>query len=177
MSTKHYLLTREETITINDSKVFRTPNAADGFAINRLIERCPPLDTNSLYCNLLQCTHFAETSVLVEQQSEIVGLISGYLIPARTDTLFVWQVAVSDQCRGQGLASQMLENLLERPACARVAHLETTVTASNNASKALFQRLATGLNTELTSSILFDKNQHFRGKHESECLLHIGPFN
>src|SRR3546814_16914023 len=40
---------------------FRNPVAEDAQAIHDLIAACPPLDTNSLYCNLLQCTHFAET--------------------------------------------------------------------------------------------------------------------
>lgn len=115
--------------------------------------------------------------MVAEQGGEIVGFISGYLIPAHPSTLFVWQVAVSDKCRGQGLASQMLRQILQRPLCAEVTTLETTVTTSNNASRSLFQRLATSLNAELTSEILFDSQQHFCGKHESECLLRVGPFN
>ena len=42
---------------------FRMPNAADGPAVSQLIASSPPLDTNSAYCNLLQCTDFAETCV------------------------------------------------------------------------------------------------------------------
>lgn len=152
------------------------PKASDGAAIHRLIAHCPPLDSNSLYCNLLQCTHFADTSVLAEQQGKTAGFISGYLIPTRPDTLFIWQVAVSDSCRGQGLASQMLEQILRRPACDRVTQLETTVTASNSASKALFQRLASRLNAELASEPLFDSQRHFSGEHDTEHLLRIGPF-
>src|SRR3546814_14681168 len=41
---------------------FRNPVAEDAQAIHDLIAACPPLDTNSLYCNLLQCTQFAERS-------------------------------------------------------------------------------------------------------------------
>src|SRR3546814_7090005 len=50
---------------------FRNPVAEDAQAIHDLIAACPPLDTNSLYCNLLQCTHFAETCVLAERDGEI----------------------------------------------------------------------------------------------------------
>ena len=44
----------------------------DGLAVNRLIASCPPLDTNSTYCNFLQCLHFAETSVLAEKDGKVV---------------------------------------------------------------------------------------------------------
>jgi len=125
----------------------------------------------------LQCTHFADTSVLAEQQGQIVGFISGYLMPSQPDTLFIWQVAVSDSCRGQGLASQMLEQILRRPFCAQVTQLETTVTAANEASKALFQRLAAKLNADLASKTLFDSERHFCGEHDTEHLLRIGPFH
>ena len=35
--------------------ILRAPRADDGSAVNELIERCKPLDENSVYCNLLQC--------------------------------------------------------------------------------------------------------------------------
>ena len=38
--------------------VFRQPTAEDGYPLNKLVENSPPLDPNSVYCNLLQCTHF-----------------------------------------------------------------------------------------------------------------------
>ncbi|NOI34143.1 diaminobutyrate acetyltransferase, partial [Vibrio cyclitrophicus] len=40
---------------------FREPKASDGNDIYRLISECPPLDTNSSYCNFLQSTHFSKT--------------------------------------------------------------------------------------------------------------------
>ena len=86
---------------------FRAPKSTDGAQVHQLIENCPPLDTNSMYCNLVQCTHFADTSVAVTLDDEMVGFISGHLIPERPDTLFIWQVAVSKKARGQGLAGRM----------------------------------------------------------------------
>src|SRR5690606_41246864 len=83
----------------------RVPRATDGYALNQLVKRCPPLDTNSVYCNLLQCTDFSATSIAAEHtDGELVGFISGYCPPSRPDTLFIWQVAVDDRMRGQGLA-------------------------------------------------------------------------
>ena len=44
----------------------RKPESTDGYALNSLVERCKPLDTNSVYCNLLQCSDFADTSIAAE---------------------------------------------------------------------------------------------------------------
>ena len=44
----------------------RTPVKDDGFRLHQLVAECPPLDPNSIYCNLLQCSHFAETGVAAD---------------------------------------------------------------------------------------------------------------
>lgn len=156
---------------------FRAPVSQDGASVHKLISECPPLDTNSLYCNLLQCSHFSDTSVAVLLEDSLVGFISGYVIPERPDTLFVWQVAVSDKARGQGLAGRMIRHILERPVCEKVRWLETTVTPDNDASWGLFEGVARRLDTKLERSVLFDQQQHFNGSHDSEWLARIGPFN
>jgi len=158
----------------------RPPLPEDGALVHQLIEQCPPLDANSMYCNLLQCTHFAGTSVAAVQENEtqnnLSGFISAYLIPERNNTLFIWQVAVSEQARGLGLAGNMLKQILDRPQCAQVSYLETTITDSNQASWALFKSLAKKLETRLEKSAMFDREKHFAGEHDSEFLARLGPF-
>jgi L-2,4-diaminobutyric acid acetyltransferase len=159
--------------------VLRPPNPNDGASVFRLIGRCPPLDTNSMYCNLLQCTHFAGTSVAAVQtvntNEELVGFISAYQIPEREDTLFIWQVAVDERARGIGLAGNMLKHILDRPQCDRITYLETTITESNKASWSLFRSLAKKLQTTLDRSVMFDRNKHLAGEHDTEYLARIGP--
>lgn len=153
----------------------RAPAAEDGAAVYELIAQCPPLDTNSMYCNLLQCTHFSATSVAAELNDDIVGFISGYIQPDQPDTLFIWQVAVGEKARGQGLAGRMLKDILARTACDEVKFIETTITPDNRASWALFESLAKKLDAELNHSVMFDRQQHFAGQHETEMLVRIGP--
>jgi len=153
----------------------RLPIDTDGKRVFDLVMECPPLDVNSAYCNLLQCTHFAQTSVTATQGHHTVGFISGYIIPERPDTLFIWQVAVAESARGQGLANQMLTHILDRPATTDVRFLETTITESNKASWALFQRFADQQGAPLESNVMFDETQHFQGDHASEMLVRIGP--
>lgn len=154
----------------------KKPDSTTGWQVHQLIQQCPPLDTNSVYCNLLQCSHFANTSVAAWQGEKLVGFISGYIPPEKPNCLFIWQVAVHTVARGQKLASKMLQHILQRPGCESVVYLETTITADNKASWALFESLARSLNTEIETKVFFDKDQHFNGQHDSEHLLRIGPF-
>lgn len=160
-----------------DQPQLRPPVASDGPAVSALIARCPPLDTNSRYCNLLQCSYFADTSIIaVTEAGDTRGFISGYRVPARPDTLFVWQVAVDAAVRGLGLGSRLLMGLLARPALADLRHIETTIGPDNRASWALFERLASRLSAPIRTTTLFESHTHFAGDHPDEILLRIGPF-
>lgn len=157
--------------------IFRTPRAEDGPAVWRLISACPPLEPNSLYCNLLQCTHFAGTCILAEQNGEIVGWISGHRPPEQPGSMFVWQVAVHESMRGQGLGQFMLDALFQLPYVRGAVRLITTVTPSNLASRRMFERFARRHGGELKARLHFKTDVHFGGAHESEELISIGPVN
>jgi len=153
--------------------VLRQPSDRDGQAVHNLISQCPPLDTNSLYCNLLQCTHFADTCVLVEKAGRPVAFLSAYIPPDDPQTLFVWQVAVHHDGRGRGLGKKMLNALLDRPACRDVTRLQTTITRDNKASWGLFESFANNIDAECRDELLFCRKAHFSGAHASEHLLTI----
>lgn len=159
----------------SDMLLFRAPRPEDGAAVTALIERCPPLDTNSAYCNLLQCTHFAETCVVAERDGVVVGWISAYRPPSATDTLFVWQIAVDASARGMGLGGRMLDALIERPAALGATAIATTITADNAASWALFAGFASRHGAALKKAPLFDRERHFAGAHETEWQAMIAP--
>ncbi|GAB4143925.1 MAG: diaminobutyrate acetyltransferase [Sphingomonadales bacterium] len=141
-----------------------------------MIQRCPPLDENSQYCNLLQCLHFSSTSAVAERSGAVVGFVSGYRLPEAPDTLFIWQVAVDPAARGLGLGKRLMLDILARPANAGVRKLHTTVTQDNAASWAMFENLAAALDAPHQRSLLFDRDTHFGGRHDSEYLMAIGPF-
>jgi L-2,4-diaminobutyric acid acetyltransferase len=153
----------------------RPPVATDGPRVTRLIGHCPPLDTNSAYCNLLQCTDFAGTSVIAESEGELLGWISAYRPPSSPECLFVWQVAVSAQARGMGLAGRMLDALLGRPEVAGATALTTTITADNAASWALFEAFARRHGATLTRTPRFEREAHFARAHDTEWQARIAP--
>jgi L-2,4-diaminobutyric acid acetyltransferase len=144
-------------------------------ALHRLVSECTPLDPNSSYCNLLQCSHFQDTSIAAISNGVLLGSVTGYRIPDRQDTLFIWQVAVHPSARGQGLARTMLRKLTERLAKTGVRYIETSITPDNTASWRLFTGFATEQHAEVTRSVMFEQTLHFQGAHETEYVFHIGP--
>lgn len=153
----------------------RKPAVDDGFPIYQLIKRCPPLDLNSAYLYLLQTTHFADTCVLAELDGQVSGFLSGYIKPGTEDTFFLWQVAVGDELRGQGMARQLMDAVLAGEACKGVRYLETTITPDNQASWGLFRAFARDRKAELNNQVMFTSEQ-LGGDHEPEMLVRIGPF-
>ncbi|ASP37580.1 diaminobutyrate acetyltransferase [Bacterioplanes sanyensis] len=165
--------TESPSLSRQDNLTLAKPHSEDGSAVFDLIARCSPLDQNSMYCNLLQCSHFRDTSVVAKSGGTPVGFISGYRIPDRPDTLFVWQVAVDSSARGMGLASRMLRHLIDQ--VGQVEYLHTSITASNEASWRTFQRLARDLDAPMKEDVMFDYDRHFDGRHDTEALVMIGP--
>lgn len=158
--------------------VLRAPKSADGGLLNTLIAKCPPLDRNSCYCNILQCGHFSSTSIVAEDSGgALLGSVTGYRLPDARDVLFIWQVAVHPDVRGTGLAKTMLLTLIDRAQKDGVDHLHTTITSDNRGSWALFRAVAQAMGAALTSGGGFDRQEHFAGEHDSEVLVQIGPFH
>lgn len=155
--------------------LLRKPRDRDGMALNRLIEACPPLDPNSVYCNLLQCSHFAQTSAIAELEGRIMASAVAYPIPDKPSTLFVWQIAVHPDARGRGLAIKLLNEILRRPECAHFTAVETTITTCNQASWQVFRKLAKSLDAAFCYADHFSRDTHFDGQHASEQLITIGP--
>lgn len=155
--------------------VMRCPTAEDGPAISALIAASPPLDPNSAYCNLLQCSDFADTCVIAERDGRVVGWVSGYRPPSHPERIFVWQVAVDASARGEGLGGRMLDVLLARPAVRGATALTTTITADNPASWGLFTAFARRHGASLTRSPRFEREAHFAGAHDTEWQASIAP--
>ncbi len=161
---------------MNPSWIIRPPAPADAPPVHALIARCHPLDRNSLYCNLLQCSHFSETSALAEDRDGVCGFVSGYRVPKDQTVLFVWQVAVDVRMRGRRLARALIEDILTRSE-SPFEKIHTTITKSNQASRAMFHGLAQSLGAAVEEHVLFDRDHHLNGEHDSEYLFVIGPFN
>lgn len=153
--------------------ILRRPDTRDGAKIWSLVRACRPLDENSMYCNLIQCTHFRDTCVLAERNGDVVGWISAHIPPNAPETLFVWQVAVAAEARGEGLGPKMLTALTDRAALRDIRRIETTITDDNAASWRMFEKFGARSGAATSRAVYFDKEKHFDGDHASEYLLRI----
>lgn len=151
----------------------RPPRLSDGAAMWRLTRETGVLDLNSSYQYLLWCRDFSQTSVaaVTDKEEHLLGFITGFLRPDDSNTLMVWQVAVDDAARGHGLASRMLDYLVETTGAQT---LETTVTDDNTASKRLFASLAERHGADHDVTPLFTSDI-YPDDNDTEYLHRIGP--
>ncbi len=163
--------------TVSDDIVFRHPVREDGQAVHDLVEASGKLDTNSLYTNFLQCTHFSSTCMLAELDGVIIGWVSGYRPPEELSTLFVWQVAVAEAARGKRLARRLLSTLLESDGCVGVEQVKTTITPDNASSWKMFEGFADEFDATVTDKVWLCGERHFGNDHDSEHMLTIGPLD
>ena len=152
----------------------RGPSVADAARIWSALPRIGGLERNTPYAYLLLCSHFASTGIVAELGGELAGFILGYRPPTDPDAIFVWQVGVVPDVRGQGLASRMLDALLARPGCRDARWLSATVSPDNDASLALFKGFARHRGVPCQQTRCFDPPL-FPEPHPAEDLLRIGP--
>lgn len=153
--------------------ILRHPVKEDGLAVFNLIKSSPPLDLNSSYYYYMMCTDFGKSSLLAQQNGKILGYVSGYIPPEDEKTLFIWQVAVSEDARGKGLAGALLSNLI-LDWQGIITTVKTTISPSNKASQALFKGFAEKNGYEISTSEFLSADDFGPGEgHEAEVLYTI----
>lgn len=154
--------------------ILRKPNKNDSKNIFRLVENVKTLDVNSQYLYLLQATHFRDSCCIASYKDEIIGFVSGYILPKEKDKLFIWQVAVDSRFRGKSLAKKIMMEILSREEMSGIKYIYSTVSPSNIASQRVFEKTAKELETVLETESFFEI-EDFIDAHESEVLYKIGP--
>lgn len=162
---------------MNSSFLLRKPDKNDSKEIFQLIKSVGTLDLNSQYLYLLQTTHFQNTCSVAIYNKKIVGFVSGYIIPDDKETLFIWQVAISNEVRGQNLAMKIILDIFNKNNTSNnVKYILSTVSPSNKASQRVFEKIANKLNTKIENKTLFSIDDFFDA-HEEEIQYLIGPIN
>jgi L-2,4-diaminobutyric acid acetyltransferase len=167
-----------ESVLDSNGVAVRTALEDDGALLWELARDSGGIDMNSPYAYMMQCRNFTDTCVIAEVFGTPAGFVTAHRLPGRKHALFVWQVAVLPEFRGLGIAKRMLEDLVEQPSCLGVRKLETTVTPSNKASKALFSAFAKARGAELDSQPCFAASDFPKdGGHEAEHLFTVQPIH
>ncbi|MFZ2634044.1 MAG: diaminobutyrate acetyltransferase [Desulfosalsimonadaceae bacterium] len=159
-----------------NSIVFRNPKIQDGQYLWELAKASKTLDVNSPYHYLIMCRHFGKTCLTAEKQGRVIGFVTAYIPPDSVDTVFVWQVAVDEKERGQGLGLHLLINIFKNAKAFSVRNLDATITPSNQASLCLFKAAARVLDAPFEFEKEFFRAADFgHNFHAPEMLFHIGP--
>lgn len=170
------MMEQQVSKNLSSTLSIRSPSPQDGQALHCLAKDTKTLDVNTEYAYALLGAHFAHTCAIAEDNDAPIGFVSAYIVPQQPETLFVWQVAVDSAYRGRGLAQMMIDNIVQRPACQSIRQIHTTISPSNEASKALFCALARKYKTEIKQTDFFSAGL-FSGDHEAEDLFSVGPFS
>ncbi len=141
-----------------------------------LIQQAGSLDVNSAYCYVLLCDYFRDTCVVAEIEGSLVGFVSAFVHPSKPGTLFIWQIAVAEDVRGQRIGLRMLEALVDPLIHNPIQYIEVTISPNNHPSRALFTRLAEQYHADMQENQGYPQGwfplQH---AHEEERLFRIGP--
>ncbi|WP_413375115.1 diaminobutyrate acetyltransferase [Alkalihalobacillus sp. 1P02AB] len=153
---------------------FLHPSKQDGSAMWEIVNETS-LDQNSAYKYIMMADFFAETCVIAKREDELVGFVTAFRPPNRQDTLFIWQIGVKPSAHGMGIASGLLNYLIKSNVSPKIKFVEATVTPSNDASQALFKKLARVYKTNCEIQPYF-KEELFPGdNHEEELMFKVGP--
>ncbi len=157
-----------------DKIEFRHPLVSDGDALKCLLATTPVLDGNSVQCTLLQCSHFAKTSVAAFLNGRLVGFVSAYYPPNEPHTLFVWQVVVSQPLRDLGMGKKMLHWLIAQPECQQAVKMVTAIGIKNSSSWSMFDGFARDIGALPIKSFVTPINNSTSAQPD-EYLLRIEP--
>lgn len=157
--------------------VFRNPTVNDGAEIWELVRDSGVLDLNSAYLYLLLCKDFSSTCVVARDGDRLMGFATGYRPPDRENVVFLWQIGVSPAAQGQGLGKRLVAHFLRNPGAKGATVLETTISPSNERSRALFRGVARDLGVACEVQPYFLSHQFPTSEHEDEELFRIGPYD
>jgi len=151
---------------------YREPRLEDGGRIHQLIQRAGTLDLNSAYLYFLLADHFRATCAVAESGNELIGFVTAYRKPDAPDCLFVWQIGVSAEARGHGVASSLLKELQSRDWFGEISRIELTISPDNPASQGLFTRWAEKLDRKIETRPYMSA-ELLGGGHQPEDLYFI----
>ncbi|MEV7652290.1 GNAT family N-acetyltransferase [Kocuria marina] len=139
--------------------------------------RTPALDANSWYYYALFCEHFPGTSLVAYVDDEFAAFVTGYMVPERPETLFLWQTASTLNHGVPNLGLSLLKKLVEKVQETQTCkYVEGTIDPANRAIAMQFRLLARLLQADSTTSVMFSAEAHPELEHD-ELKIRIGPIN
>jgi L-2,4-diaminobutyric acid acetyltransferase len=153
---------------------FRPIRLADAIVLWRFVEASDGLDRNSFYCYVVIAEMFGHTSIIAEDPSgSPVGFVTALPLPKDPSELFIWQLYVDPNVRGNGIAGTLLWEAVQ---AAGASVVRATVNPDNHASMGAFRSLAKRMGSRLVTREYLSSSDFPPevGPHDSEHLVSIG---
>ncbi|OEV04306.1 GNAT family N-acetyltransferase [Streptomyces oceani] len=158
----------------NKQVVLRVPLPEDSPAAWKLAENTPDLDSNSLHYYALWFLDFADGSLVVTLNDELIGFLTGYRRPDEPETYFVRQTAVNPRRGIPFLREKLFQAAADQEVARGVRYVETTVCAENKSIIMMLKRFADKHSASIETRVLFP-SVLFSEIHHDEVLYRIGP--
>ena len=135
-----------------------------------LAERNYPLDVHTHYTYWVLCSQFGECCYILYDDNKAIGYITSLY---NDKTVFVWQIAISNDYRGKGY-SQLLIDKVAMLARTKGMNMKVTISTDNKASYNSFYRYCLNHDMkmyEVGSVDLIDLNN--KEFHENEVVFNM----
>ncbi|MDA3792345.1 MAG: GNAT family N-acetyltransferase [Elusimicrobia bacterium] len=119
----------------------RNVNEKEFLKVYKFVSHCKPLENYAEHLYKIILRYFNDTCFIVEQESEIIGFLMGFISQVHESTYFLWQIGISNSMQGKGIGGDLLEhaeNKLSERGCKRI---EVTIDPKNISSSKLFERM------------------------------------
>ena len=107
--------------------------------IRAFVKNNPPLGLHTLYTYWVLFSQFRQLWYVCEEDSEIVGFISGVKSLSLNSTALIWQIGVSKNMRGKGVSIALIDAFVNSCKQLSIEHGLVTIDPNNKASLKLFE--------------------------------------
>ncbi len=153
--------------------VLRPPLPEDGAAVSSPVRTEDQEAIGNLLGELAAFDDYKEFSIIAELDGDLVGAMLAYVLPYDPETLFIWQVGVSEGEADKGLASLMLGQVMRRDVCTDVTRVQTVITSNDERTWAFFRRFARWQRSRMDIQPFITQALTPYRRHESSNLVTI----
>lgn len=127
----------------------RSLREGDASQVLNLIEQCRPyVAPYNVYTYWILENDYSSACYIAEENDKIIGFISG--IPSiDKQSIFIWQLCFHIDYRGRGIASSLLNSLINKVKELKFEKIELSISESNSTSQNLFKSYLHKNNLEL----------------------------
>jgi L-2,4-diaminobutyric acid acetyltransferase len=110
--------------------------------IRKFVKHSKPLDLHTVFTYWTLFKYFGDTCFVLEKEGRIIGFISGLLCSNQPDTLYLWQIGIDPDYRGNRYAEILIKRVVAAARAKGCKGLQITIAPENRSSYRLFSRFA-----------------------------------